>query len=93
MISQVGVGPDLLSGLVMKMVDPDVESGDQVLMQLVPDVDEMRVTRRCPSGPPIMFRRGAPRTFHKRAVCFTHRRFPHPHIISVPPPPPSYRWL
>ena len=29
MISQVGVGPDLLSGRVMKMVDPDVESDDQ----------------------------------------------------------------
>ena len=39
MISQVGVGPDLLSGRVMKMVDPDVASGDQVLPQVVPDVD------------------------------------------------------
>ena len=29
MISQVGVGPDLLSGRVMKMVDPGVESDDQ----------------------------------------------------------------
>ena len=34
MISQVEVGPDLLSGWVMKMVDPDVASGDQVLPQL-----------------------------------------------------------
>ena len=39
MISQDGVGPDLLSGRVMKMVDPDVESGDQVLLQLVRDVN------------------------------------------------------
>ena len=39
MISQVEVGPDLLSGWVMKMVDPDVASGDQVLPQVVPDVD------------------------------------------------------
>ena len=39
MISQVGVGPDLLSGRVMKMVDPDVAGGDQVLPQVVPNVD------------------------------------------------------
>ena len=38
-ISQVGVGPDLLSGRVVKMVDPDVESGDQVLLKVVLDVD------------------------------------------------------
>ena len=29
----------LLSGRVMKKVDPDVASGDQVLLQVVPDVD------------------------------------------------------
>ena len=39
MISQVGVDPDLLSGWVMKLVDPDVESGDQVSLNVVPDVD------------------------------------------------------
>ena len=39
MISQVEVGPDLLSGRVMKMVDPDVASADQVLPQVVPGVD------------------------------------------------------
>ena len=39
MILQVGVDPDLLSGWVMKSVDPDVESGDQVLLKVVPDVD------------------------------------------------------
>ena len=38
-ISQVGVGPDLLSGRVMNMVDPDVESDDQLLWKVVPDVD------------------------------------------------------
>ena len=46
MVSQVGVGPDLLSGWVMKMVDPDVESGDQVLLEVVPDVDR----DGCPTG-------------------------------------------
>ena len=39
MISQVGVGLDLLSGRVMKIVDPDVESDDQVLLKVVPDMD------------------------------------------------------
>ena len=39
MILQVGVDPDLLSGRVMMSVDPDVESGDQVLLNVVPDVD------------------------------------------------------
>ena len=39
MILQVEVDPDLLSGRVMKSGDPDVESGDQVLLKIVPDVD------------------------------------------------------
>ena len=39
MISQAEVDPDLLSGRVMKSVDPDVESGDQVSLNVVPDVD------------------------------------------------------
>ena len=38
-ISQVGIDPDLLSGRVMESVDPDVESGDQVSLDVVPDVD------------------------------------------------------
>ena len=38
MIAHVGVGPDLLSGRVINMVDPDVESDDQVLLKVVPDV-------------------------------------------------------
>ena len=46
MISQVGVGPDLLPGRVMKMVEPDVESGDQVLLEVVPNVDR----DGCPTG-------------------------------------------
>ena len=39
MISQVEVDPDLLSGQVMQSGDPHVESGDQVLLKMVPDVD------------------------------------------------------
>ena len=39
MIPQVRVDPDLWSGRVMKSVDPDVESGDQVSLNVVPDVD------------------------------------------------------
>ena len=39
MILQVGVGPDRSSGRVMKVVDPHVERGDQVLLKVVPDVD------------------------------------------------------
>ena len=38
-ISQVEVDQDLLSGRVMKSVDPDDESGDQVSLSAVPDVD------------------------------------------------------
>ena len=34
MISQVGVGPDLLSRWVMKMVDPDVVSDDMMMESL-----------------------------------------------------------
>ena len=33
-ISQVGVDPNLLSGRVMESVDPDVESGDQVSLNM-----------------------------------------------------------
>ena len=39
MILQVGVDPNLLSGRVMNSVDPDVESGHQVLLKVVSDVD------------------------------------------------------
>ena len=39
MISQVEVDQDLLSGRIMKSVDPDEESGDQVLLVVVPVVD------------------------------------------------------
>ena len=38
-ISQVKVDQDLLSGRIMKSVDPDEESGDQVSMMAVPAVD------------------------------------------------------
>ena len=38
-ISQVEVDQDLLSGQVMKSVDPDDESGDQVSLNAVPHVD------------------------------------------------------
>ena len=38
-ISRVGDDPDLLAGRVMKMVDPDVAGGNQVLPQVVHDVD------------------------------------------------------
>ena len=38
-ILQVEVGQDLLSGRIMKSVDPDEESGDQVSLNAVPDVD------------------------------------------------------
>ena len=37
--SQVEVGPDMLSGRVMEMVDPDVESSNQLLLEVVPFVD------------------------------------------------------
>ena len=37
-ISRAEVDPDRLSGRVMKSVDPDVESGDQVSLKVVPDV-------------------------------------------------------
>ena len=39
MISQVEVDQDLLSGRIMKWVDPDEESGDQVSLVAVPAVD------------------------------------------------------
>ena len=38
-ISQVEVDQDLLSGRIMKSLDPDEESGDQVSLNAVPDVD------------------------------------------------------
>ena len=38
-ISWAEVDPDLLSGRVMKSVDPDVESGDRMSLKLIPDVD------------------------------------------------------
>ena len=38
-ISQVEIDPDLLSGRIMVSVDPAVESGDQVSLNVVPDVD------------------------------------------------------
>ena len=37
--SRAEVDPDLLSGRVMKSVDPDVESGDRMSLKLIPDVD------------------------------------------------------
>ena len=39
MISQAAVYPDMLSGRVMKSVDPDVRSGDPMLLTTIPDVD------------------------------------------------------
>ena len=39
MISQVEVDQDLLSGQIMKSVDPDKESGDQMSLNAVPNVD------------------------------------------------------
>ena len=38
-ISKFEIDPDRLSGPVMESVDPDVESGDQVSLNVVPDVD------------------------------------------------------
>ena len=35
MISRAEVDPDLLSGRVMKSIDPDVESDDQVSLNVV----------------------------------------------------------
>ena len=39
LISEVEVDQDLLSGQIMKPVDPDEESGDQMSLNAVPDVD------------------------------------------------------
>ena len=44
--SQVEVGPDMLSGRVMDMGDPDVECSNQVLLDVVPFVDG----DGCPAG-------------------------------------------
>ena len=37
--SQIGIDPDMLSGRVMEMVHPYVESSTQVLLEVVPFVD------------------------------------------------------
>ena len=38
-ISRAAVYPDLLSGRVMKSVDPEVRCGDQMSLRMIPDVD------------------------------------------------------
>ena len=38
-ISRAAVYPDLLSGRVMKSVDPDVRSGDLMSLKTIPDGD------------------------------------------------------
>ena len=52
----------------------------------------MRVTRRCPC-PPIVFRRGTPRTFRSRAVCFMYCRFRRDFCLGHQGMLSSFRWM